>query len=91
MMTQEEIEPVLRGFIIENFLFRDGGDALSDTTSFLETGLIDSTGVLELVFFLEKRFGIKVLDAEMLPENLDSIRQLGAYIRRKLEAQHAAA
>ena len=92
MSTHDEIEPALRGFIIENFLFRDGAaESLSDTTSFLETGLIDSTGVLELIFFLEKKFGIKVADAEMLPENLDSIQQLGSFVRRKLDAQRAVA
>lgn len=91
MPTQHEIEPAIRKFITDNFLYREGAESLSDTTSFLETGLIDSTGVLELVMFLEKTFGIKVADEEMLPENLDSVRQLAAYILRKLEAQRSAA
>ena len=91
MAAQVEVEPAIRKFITDNFLFREGAEPLSDTTSFLETGLIDSTGVLELIFFLEKHFGIKVADEDMVPENLDSIRKLTAYVQRKLEAQRSAA
>jgi acyl carrier protein len=91
MATHQDIEPALRKFITDNFLFRQSAEPLADTTSFLETGLIDSTGVLELVFFLEKNWGIKVADEEMVPENLDSIRNLVAYVQRKVEAKRSAA
>jgi acyl carrier protein len=78
-----QIESVIRKFIGENFPYREAGVSLTDTTSFLENGLIDSTGVLELVFFLEKTFGIQMADDEILPDNLDSIRRIADYIRRK--------
>jgi acyl carrier protein len=78
-----EIGTAVRRFIAENFLFREDVDSLPEDASFLEAGIIDSTGVLELVCFLETTYGIQVDDDEMLPENLDSIRAVSAYVRRK--------
>jgi acyl carrier protein len=76
--TKEKV----RVFIVENFMF--GNDEnLSDDTSFLGEGIIDSTGVLELVDFLEETFSIKVDDEELIPENLDSIQNLVAYLSKK--------
>jgi acyl carrier protein len=72
----------LRHFIVENFLFGQGQD-LADGTSFLENGIIDSTGVLELVAHLEAIYGIKVRDDELVPENLDSIDAVVAFLERK--------
>ena len=72
----------VRDFIIENFLFGNA-DGLQDDTSFLEEGIIDSTGVLELVTFLEETFEIQVDDEELIPENLDSINNVTAYLDRK--------
>ena len=74
----------VRRFISENFLFRDDGNAITHDASLLDAGIIDSTGVLELVSFLETTFGIEVQDDEMLPENLDSIRAISDYVSRKL-------
>ena len=85
-----EIEQKIRQFIAENFLLRHDHAELSDTDSLLEAGLIDSTGVLELVGYLESEFQIAVADAEIIPENLDSIRTIIAYIGEKL-AERAAA
>jgi acyl carrier protein len=79
-----EIDREIRRFIGENFLYREDVEALSDEASLLEAGVIDSTGVLELIGFLETRFGIEVADEEMLPQNLDSIRAISAYVQRKL-------
>jgi acyl carrier protein len=73
----------VRYFVIENFLFGQGGDSLSDEDSFLEKGIIDSTGVLELVAFLEDKYGIKIEDDELIPDNLDSISHLTRFIDRK--------
>lgn len=73
----------VRTFIIENFLFGEA-DGLNDDTSFLEEGIIDSTGVLELVEFLEKEFSISVEDEELIPENLDSIENVAKYIAQKI-------
>jgi acyl carrier protein len=72
----------IRSFVIENFLFGDG-QRLSDTTPLLENHIVDSTGVLEIVSFLEQRFGIRVEDDELVPENLNSISSISAYLERK--------
>ena len=84
---QLDISGALKRFIGENFMFRDEVEQLPEDRSFLEAGIIDSTGVLELVCFLENTFGIEVLDEEMLPQNLDSIRSITSYVRRKIAAQ----
>lgn len=77
------IAAVVRTYIRENFLF--GGDAhLSDSASLLEAGVIDSTGAMELVAFVETRFGIAVDDRDLVPENLDSIDAIAAFVSRKL-------
>lgn len=74
----------IRAFIVENFLFGNDKD-LKDETSFLEEGIIDSTGVLELVTFLEEDFDITIDDEELIPENLDSINNVTAYLEKKLQ------
>ena len=84
---KHDIGLAVRRFISENFLFRDDGDAIAHDQSLLDAGIIDSTGVLELVCFLETTFGIEVQDDEMLPENLDSIRAISSYVSRKLESR----
>ena len=63
----------IRGFLIDNFLFGDE-EGLEDQTSFLDGGIVDSTGILELVDFLDDEFNIKISDDEILPENLDGIK-----------------
>jgi acyl carrier protein len=73
----------IKDFIVENFLYGSDED-LQDDTSFLEEGIIDSTGVLELVEFLEEEFEIAVDDEELIPENLDSINNVAAYLQRKM-------
>lgn len=72
----------VRNFITENFLFGEE-KKVADTDSFLENGIIDSTGVLEVVSFVEDTFNIKVKDEEMIPENLDSISNLVNFINKK--------
>jgi acyl carrier protein len=76
--TREKV----RGFVVENFLFGQAGD-LQDTTSFLDNGILDSTGVLELVAFLEEAFSIKIDAEETLPDNLDSIELICAFLTTK--------
>jgi acyl carrier protein len=73
----------VREFIERNFLLDGDGSRLTNTTSFLDSGIIDSTGVLELVSFLEETFGFEVQDEELVPANLDSIDNLIRYIDRK--------
>lgn len=72
----------LREFVTTNFYVPG---ALEDTTSFLQQGILDSTGVLELVAFVESEFGIAVEDDELVPANFDSITALGTFIHRKRE------
>ena len=72
----------VRKFVVDNFLFGQGGD-LGDDDSFLEKGVLDSTGVLELVAFLDRVFSVKVDDAELVPDNLDSINAICAFLERK--------
>ena len=72
----------IRAFVISNFPVADP-TALSDDTNLLDTGVMDSTGILEIINFIEPEFGIKVLDDEMEPDNLASISSLTAYISRK--------
>jgi acyl carrier protein len=81
-MTNASTLESVRKFITENFYIADKA-SLTDDASLLDKGIIDSTGVLEVVAFLESEFGISVDDAEILPENLDTIAAIGAYVERK--------
>ena len=82
-MTKQKIEADIRAFIKENFLYCDNADSLAGDVSMIEEGMIDSTGALELVGFLESHFGISIQDAEIIPENLDSIDALVAFVSNK--------
>ena len=77
------IHSQIRQFIAENFLFSDNGFNLGDDVSFLDEGIIDSTGTLELVLFVEDTFSFEVGDDEIEPDNFDSVNKLAAYIARK--------
>ena len=72
----------VRTFVTENFLF-DNQATLIDTASFLDEGIIDSTGILELVSYIEERFRITMADDELVPENLDSVSNVVNYLERK--------
>ena len=76
----------IKDFIITNFLFGQSSDALAEDQSFLESGIIDSTGLLELVSFVEQKYGISIADRELVPENLDSLRNITQFVARKREA-----
>jgi len=76
------IQDQIREFIVSNFYVADPS-SLENDASLLDRGIIDSTGVLEVIFFIEDNFGIKVEDGEMLPENLDSIDRIASFISRK--------
>jgi acyl carrier protein len=82
-MTNYELE--FRQFIVENFLFGKEDAPLGNDESLLDRGIIDSTGVLELVGFLEQKYHIAIQDDELVPENLDSINRLIAFVGRKAE------
>lgn len=78
-----EIEEKIKKFLIENFVLSEQLDELGFDESFLENGVVDSTGILELVFFVEDQFGIQIDTSEVLPENFDTVNCLASFIRRK--------
>jgi acyl carrier protein len=82
-MEVMQIKERIREYILKNYLFTTDSTALRDDVSLMQSGVIDSTGVLELILFLEEQFGIKVADEEMLPENLDSVSAITAFIERR--------
>lgn len=73
----------IKKYILETYLFTSDPNALGDEESFLDRGIIDSTGVLELIMFLEEQFGVTIADEELLPENLDSVSRVAAFVERK--------
>ncbi len=78
-----ELKNELRRFITDSIMYGHNTDFLADDASFLENGVIDSTGVLELISYVESRFGITVEDHELVPENLDSIDGLLKFVEKK--------
>ena len=80
---ERQYERELRQYVIDNFLFGQGGSELKNDDSFMERGIVDSTGVLELVAFLEEKFQVKVEDEDLIPANLDSINNLLLYLKKR--------
>lgn len=78
-----QLKSDIRDFIVESFLY-GANNGLGDDVSFLEKGIIDSTGILELVSFVQDTFGITVQDEEILPENFDSINKLSSFVSGKM-------
>ncbi len=81
--SEAEIREDIRRFVVQQFLFGRPSPDLGDETSFIENRIVDSTGVLELVAYLQSGYGIEVEDEELHPDNLDSIAKLAAFIQRK--------
>lgn len=77
-----DIKTSVRNFIVETFLFGQD-DGLTEEASFLANGVVDSTGVIELVAHLEKTYQIKIKDEDLLPQNLDSINAIAAYLKKR--------
>ncbi len=73
----------VKEYIVENYLFGDD-ENLKDDSQFMEDGIIDSTGILELVAFLEEEFSVTVEDDELIPENLNSLNNIGVYLAKKM-------
>jgi acyl carrier protein len=78
------LENLVRSYVLENFLFTDDVELLQDENSFIEEGIVDSTGILELVMFVEETFGVVVEDEEIVPANFDSVKRLARYVRLKV-------
>ena len=77
-----DVLQTVKAYIVENFLFGDD-TRIDPDTDFLENGILDSTGVLELVGFLEEKYGIRVEDDELVPDNLNSLEKIALYISKK--------
>jgi acyl carrier protein len=78
------IKEQVRDYILDNFLMGLKVNDIQEDTSFLDIGIIDSTGVIELISFLEETYGIRVEDEEMVPENLDSLKNVERYVAQKM-------
>lgn len=87
---QDQVRDQVRAFVVETFLFGDTATEVPEQGSFIEQGIIDSTGILELVAFVEDTFGITVADAEILPANFDSIARVAEFVARKRTTAQAA-
>lgn len=84
----QDVKSVVRKFLLDNFVM-GGGVEIREDTSFMEAHILDSTGFIELITFVEETFGLKVGDEEMLPENFDSLRNIAGYVERKRAAAEA--
>ncbi len=82
-MNEIDYATAIRSFVVENFLFGDDR-GLQDDVSFLTSGIVDSTGMNELILFLEENYGIKVEPEEMVPENLDGVSRAAQFVSRKV-------
>ena len=80
------IEETIKNFIISNFIIEQNAASIDNDRSFLESGIIDSTGILELVSFIEEQYRIKIEDEELIPDNLDSISNVVRFINQKVAA-----
>ncbi|MFT3762459.1 MAG: acyl carrier protein [Pseudoxanthomonas sp.] len=79
---QQETRRQVRHYILENLMFSDDPSQLPDDASLLDRGIIDSTGVLEVVMFIEEAFEVKVRDSDLLPENFDSVARIADFVAR---------
>ena len=83
MIDEQSVLKQVREYVVDNFLLGEEDSELSDSQSFLESGLIDSTGILEVITFLEETYEIEVEDEEMVPENLDSVERVARFVVSK--------
>ena len=79
-----EILPAVRTYIKENFLYRTGADQVGDDDPLLDSGIVDSMGILQLVSFLESEFGIDVDDDQIVPDNFETMNSIAAFVSTKL-------
>ncbi|ORC32664.1 acyl carrier protein [Marispirochaeta aestuarii] len=90
VVKSNEVKNALKEFIVTNFMFGQDGLNFDNNDSFLERGIIDSTGILELIGYLEDTYAISIEDDELVPENLDSVNAVDAFVRRKLNGEAGA-
>lgn len=87
----QSIEREVRQFVIDNFVLTAGNGEFSSTDSFLETGLLDSMGILNLVEFVREKYSIAIADEELVPEHWDSVHQVVGFVQNKLTASNPPA
>ena len=87
---QSMIKAAIRSFIIRNYFFGDETPHFDDNHSFLEKGIVDSTGILELISYIEDVYDLSIEDDEMIPENLDSLDNIAAFVVRKKNNESVA-
>ena len=85
---QINVKHEIARYIIYNMLFGDG-DKLDETVSFQESGVLDSLGFLELITFIEEKFGIEIVDGELIPENFDTLQRVSHFVQQKLDENKA--
>ena len=83
-MTNTEIKQTIKPFLLENFLFTKDSSALADGASLIGGGIVDSTGILELIEFIEQSYGLHIAAEEMVPANFDSLDAISVFVRGKL-------
>jgi acyl carrier protein len=86
IMVVEALRDKVRDFILENYLFTTDTSAIGYDDSLLDRGIVDSTGMLEIIFFIEEQLGVKVKDEEMVPDNLDSVNKIAQFVHGKRQA-----
>ena len=82
-LTADEIKLKIKDFIVDNFMFGNESEVINPEDSFMENGIIDSTGILELIEYVEETYDISIDDSELVPENLDSLNNISAFILSK--------
>ena len=82
---EKDIVDIISRFILDNFILSDQKENIDENISLYENRIVDSTGVLEIVDFLEETFGIKIEDDELVPDNLDSIKKMSKFVQRKID------
>jgi acyl carrier protein len=83
LTTTIQLKSEIRQFIVDNFLYGQDDDTLGDEVSFLGKGIIDSTGILELISFIEEKYSISIDDEELIPDNFDSLNKLSTFVSNK--------
>ena len=83
--NEKDIVDIISQFILDNFILGDQKENIDENISLYEKRIVDSTGVLEIVDFLEETFGIKIKDDELVPDNLDSIKKMSKFVQRKID------
>ena len=83
-MDIQNIKPQIRQYIAQNLLFSSNGFKYSDNASFLEEGIVDSLGIMDLTMYIQESYGVTISDAELTPDNFDSVNKVAQYIQHKL-------